>query len=101
MADADQAPGQDVEEKAPQELITGDGHHLLLAAMGIVLSAERDVVAGEAYEAVVGDGDTMRIPFPGVNLYSTRSVMFKELAPLLSERSPSSPLRLEKAIESM
>ena len=36
MADANQAAGQDVKQEAAQELMGGDGHDLLLAAMGIV-----------------------------------------------------------------
>ena len=61
MADADEAPGQHVQQEASQELICGEGHDLLLAAVSVVLPAEGDVIPVEADEAMVGDGDAMGI----------------------------------------
>ena len=61
MADADQPPWEDVDKESSQELIGGDGHDLLLAAVGIVLPAEGDAAMVEGYETMVGDGDAMRI----------------------------------------
>jgi hypothetical protein len=40
VADADQTFRQDVKKESAQELICGNGHKLLLAAMGIVSPAE-------------------------------------------------------------
>src|ERR1019366_6409102 len=61
VADADQAFGQDMDQKAAQELIGGNGHDLVLAAVGIVLPTEGDAMVFESYEAMVGDGDAMGI----------------------------------------
>jgi hypothetical protein len=59
VADADQAFGQDMDEKAAQELLGGNGHDL--AAVGIVSPAEGDAKVLESHEAMVGDGDAMGI----------------------------------------
>jgi hypothetical protein len=40
VADADKALRQDMKKESAQELICGNGHNLLLAAVGIVLPAE-------------------------------------------------------------
>ena len=40
VADADQAAGQNVKQESAQELICGNGHDLLLAAVSIVSPAE-------------------------------------------------------------
>ena len=40
VADADQTFRQDVKKESAQELICGNGHNLLLAAVGIVSPAE-------------------------------------------------------------
>jgi hypothetical protein len=55
VADANEVPGEDVDEESSQELIGGDGHDLLLAAVGIVLPAEGDAAIVEGYETMVGD----------------------------------------------
>ena len=59
--DADQALRQDMKEKAAQELVAGDGHHLLLASVSVVLAAEGDATVLEREEAMVGDGDPVRV----------------------------------------
>ena len=61
MADANQAAGQHVKQESAQELMSGNGHDLLLAAVGIVSPSERDAIVLESHEAMVGDGDTMGI----------------------------------------
>ena len=61
MADADQALGQNVDQESAQELIGGNGHDLLLAAVRIVFPAKRDSIILEGHESMVGDGDAMRI----------------------------------------
>jgi len=59
VSDANQPLGQDVDEEAAQELMGGNGHNLLLAAVGIVSPAEGDAIALKGHEAMVGDGDAV------------------------------------------
>jgi hypothetical protein len=54
VADAHEAWGEHVEEKAPQELVHRQGHQSLLVGVGGVSPAKGDLVAGERDEAVVG-----------------------------------------------
>ena len=61
VANANQTLGQNVDEEASQELIRGNGHDLLLAAVGIVSPAERDAIVLEGHETMVGDGDAVGI----------------------------------------
>lgn len=61
MADADQALGQNVDQESAQELICGDGHDLLLAAVRKVFPAKRDSIILERNQSMVGDGDAVRI----------------------------------------
>src|SRR6266571_8475348 len=61
VADADQALGQNVDQEAAQELICGDRHDLLLAAVRIVFPAKRDAVILKRNQSMVGDGDAVRI----------------------------------------
>ena len=44
-----------------QELIGGNGHHFVLAAVGIVLPTEGDALVFESHQAMVGDGDAMGV----------------------------------------
>jgi hypothetical protein len=39
----------------------GNGHDLLLAAMGVVSPAERDAIVFEGHEAMVRDGDAVSV----------------------------------------
>jgi hypothetical protein len=61
VANANQPLGQNVDEEASQQLIRGNGHDLLLAAVGIVSPAEGDAIVFEGYESMVGDGDAVGI----------------------------------------
>ena len=61
MADANQAAGQNVKQEAAQELMGGNGHDLLLAAVSIVSPAEGDAIVFEGHEPMVGDGDAMGV----------------------------------------
>ena len=61
MSDANQAAGQDVQQKAAQELMSGDGHDLFLASVSVVSPAEGDAISIQGHEAMVGDGYTMGI----------------------------------------
>ncbi len=61
VPDPDQAAGQDVKQEAAQELMGGNGHGLLLAAVGIVPPAEEDAIVFEGHEPMVGDGDAVGV----------------------------------------
>jgi hypothetical protein len=61
VADADQTFRQDVKKESAQELICGNGHDLVLAAVGIVSPAEWHAIVLEGHESMVGDGDAMGI----------------------------------------
>ncbi len=61
VADAHEAGGKHMEQKASQELLHGQGHEALLVAVGGVSPAESDLVAGQGNEARVGDGDAMGV----------------------------------------
>ena len=50
-----------MKQEAAQKLMGGNGHDLLLAAMGIVSPAEGDVIVFKGYEPMVGDGHAMGV----------------------------------------
>jgi ribonuclease HII len=59
VADANQAAGQHVKQESAQELVSGNGHDLLLAAVGIVSPSERDAIVLESHEAMVESHEAM------------------------------------------
>ena len=61
MPDADKAAGQDVKQEAAQELMGGNGHDLLLAAVSVVSPTEGDAIVFEVQETMVGDGDAVGV----------------------------------------
>jgi hypothetical protein len=61
VADADEAPGQDVLAKAAQELDSGERHDALLIAVGIVPPPKAHVVTIEAKQALIADGHAMSV----------------------------------------
>jgi hypothetical protein len=61
VADADQALRQNVDQESAQELIGGDRHDFLFAAVRIVFPAKRDSIIVERNQSMVGDGDAVRI----------------------------------------
>jgi len=61
VADANQAAGQDVKQETAQELISRDGHDLLLAAVGIISPAEGHAIIFKRHETMVGDGNAMGV----------------------------------------
>ena len=61
VADADKAPGQHMLAKAAQELGCGKSHDALLAAVSIVFPSKSHVVTIEAEQALIADGDAVRI----------------------------------------
>jgi hypothetical protein len=56
VADAHEAWGKGVEEKAAQELVHRQGHQALLVGVGGVSPAKGDLVPNQRDEAMVGDG---------------------------------------------
>ena len=61
VADANQSPGQNVDQESAQKLLRGNGHDLLLAAVRIVFPAKRDSIVLEGDESMVRDRDAMGI----------------------------------------
>ena len=61
VADADEAPGQDVLAKAAQELDSGESHDALFIATSIVSPSEAHAVTIEAKQALIADGHTVGI----------------------------------------
>src|ERR1035437_9555742 len=61
-----------MDQKSAQKLIGGNGHDLVLAAVGIVSPAEGDAMVLASHEAMVGDGDAMGVAGQVVeNMFST------------------------------
>src|SRR5208282_1556605 len=61
IADPLKIAGWDMNEKSPDELLGADCHRLLPATATIVLPAEADSATVDVEDAVVGNGDAMRI----------------------------------------
>jgi hypothetical protein len=59
VPDADEARRQYMQEKAAQELIGRKSHLSLLVAVRIILPAELDLLAIEAQQTMIADGDAM------------------------------------------
>jgi hypothetical protein len=60
-ADANKAAGQHMQQEAAQELCGFERHHSLVISVGIISPAEGDLIVGEGDQAMVGDGDAMRV----------------------------------------
>jgi len=89
VSDANQAGGQDVKQEAAQELMSGNRHNLLLAAMGVVSPAEGDAIVLEGHEPMVGDGDAMGIAGQVVeNVFGTAKGRLGVDHPVLAEQLP-------------
>ncbi len=61
IADAMETLGQDVQQKAADELVGRHGHDLLPIAVPIILPAKTHRAVLDIDEAVVGDGDAVRV----------------------------------------
>ena len=61
VPDADEALREHVEEESTDELVGGNRHHALFVAVSVIPPTERDVVAVEGEQSMIGDGDTMGI----------------------------------------
>jgi len=61
VADADEAPGQQMLAEAAQELACRERHDALLVTVRVVFPSEAYVVTIEAKQALVADGDAVCI----------------------------------------
>ncbi len=61
VADAMEALGEDMQQEAADKLVGRDGHDLLATAVPIVLPAETNGAIIDVDEAIVGDGDAVRV----------------------------------------
>jgi hypothetical protein len=61
MADSNEAMGQDVQQKAPNELLRIEGHHFLFVGVFVIAPAEGDFAVHKADQPMIGDCDTMRV----------------------------------------
>ena len=61
VADADKAPRQHMLAKAAQELGSGESHDALFIAVSIVFPSKAHAVTIEAEQALIADGDAVRI----------------------------------------
>ena len=61
MTDAMEAVGQDVEEKAADELVRAQAHDAAASAAAIVLVGERDLLVIDGHEPGIGDGGAVRV----------------------------------------
>jgi hypothetical protein len=62
LANAYETVRQNVLHIAPQELCCRQCHETLLVPMGIIFPAKGDLFSVESKQAVIADGDTMRVP---------------------------------------
>ena len=61
MPNADKTFREHVQQKPADEFFGGDGHRALHVSMSVIPPAERDVVAVESEQSMIGDGDAMRV----------------------------------------
>ena len=61
MAHADEASGDDVTQKAPDEFHTAQGSGLCAAAVSAILVTESDLAIVVGHDAFVADGDSVRV----------------------------------------
>ena len=62
VANALESIGQHVKEEAADEFVSIERHRLVLAVMAIIFPAKRDLAVIDIEQAIVGDGDTVRVP---------------------------------------
>ena len=61
MSDANKPLREHVQQESADEFFGGDGHRALHVSMSVIPPAERDVVAVEGEQSMIGDGDAMRV----------------------------------------
>jgi len=89
VADANEAGRQQVEQEAAQELLDGERQEALLIAARGVSPAEGDLVVGQGDEAMVGDGDAVRVAAQVMeNMLRTSERFFAVDDPVLAEELP-------------
>src|SRR5215472_5306885 len=85
VPDADKALRQYVQQESANKLLCGNGHRALHVAVSIISPAERDVVAIECEQSMVGDGDAMGITAEVTqNLFRAAKRWFDVDDPLMS-----------------
>lgn len=73
MTNAVETVWQSVKPETADELISIERHHILFAAVAIILPSECDTIAIDADEAGIGDGDTVGVASEiGQNLSGSR-----------------------------
>ena len=86
VANADEAVREDMKEKTAQELQHGKGEFALLVTVFRVAPAKGDLVLLEIDEAVIGNGDAVRIPAQvAQNLFGAGEGWFAVDHPFLPE----------------
>ena len=89
MADANEARRKQVEQEAAQELLDRERQEALLVAVRGVSPAEGDLVLGKGNEAMVGDGNAMRIAAQVIeDMLRTPERPFAVNDPVLAEELP-------------
>src|SRR6266571_1846735 len=61
MPDADEAAGQSVEQKPPQEFVHGQAHQPLFVLVSGVPPAKGDLAVSEGDQPTIGDGDAVSV----------------------------------------
>src|ERR1700722_17943610 len=61
VPDAVKPVRQHMDQKAPDELLTREGHYLLAVVISVILPAEADLVAIHGHQSVVRDGDAISV----------------------------------------
>ena len=61
VANTNEALRQDMQEETAEELDGSQGHHAVLAAVGVILVAKRDALSIEGHDPMIGNGDPMSV----------------------------------------
>lgn len=84
MADAVESVRQGMQEKAADELVGFERHHLVDGAPSVVLPSEADLAVGQRDQATVGNGDTMGVAAQiGQHLFGSADATDKQPGPSL------------------
>jgi len=98
VSDANQSAGQYMKQEATQELMCGNSHELLLAAVGIISPAEGDTIVFKGHESMVGDSYSMGVSRQIVeNMFSTAEGRLGVDDPVLSEQLPEEVAECDRA----
>ena len=61
MTDTNEALGEQMQEEAAQELIEREGHQFVLIGVRRIAPTKGDLVVGQRYQSMVGDGDAVGV----------------------------------------